>query len=353
MPKTQRKPSSAEQARMAAKRAVVTNVADIPEGIREKKYANAPEVGIAIKVISISHLDLADNTFMADFNINVAWKGEKSWPGEDKESMAELVQIYNMMEGEDPDLSDVKKGEAGFDWYIRIRYKGKFRQHYYLQKFPFDEQNLVVRVRLKNECRLVALPWGPSGDACSIDPGALEDDFSLEKAHVEHEYHPSYKFGKLGGYDPEALIVFRVQRKPDYWIYNYGVMISLICTFSFAAFCISVGDVGGRLGVGFTLNLTAVASFYLMQDKLPAVPYWTELDRHMVTCILFTMVVMILNCLPAFFGEDFVGVVEKFIIIPVMAVAWFGYHAWQMAHIKFLLKRTDEDTDAYGMKKED
>lgn len=337
-------------ARDLAKKAVVTKVDDLPTDIREKKYLEAPNVGVAIKVISISHLDLADNTFQADFNINVAWCGKQDWAGEDKDALGELVQIYNQMEGEDPDVSEVKKGDGGFDWYFRVRYRGKFRQHYDLHQFPFDEQDLTVRVRLKKECQLVPLPWGPTGEAASVDPGAIEDDFILEEARVDHEYHPSYKFGKLGGYDPEALVIFRVRRKPEYWINNYGVIVSLICTFAFSAFALPVSDIGDRLGVGFTLNLTVVASFYLMQDKLPPVPYWTELDKHMVICIVFTMIVMSINCSPAILGEELVSKLER-PIVGILMVLWIGYHSCQYVRMISMMTLTKEDPDANGPKK--
>lgn len=262
---------------------------------------------------------MAANTFQADFNLNVAWKG--------KEEDQPDVQIYNMVEeAADPDVGPAKKGDLGFDWYYRIRFKGTFRQNYDLHVFPFDQQDLQVRVRIKSECNLVNLPWGPTGDACSCDHDAVEEDFYLKTTKVEHMYVPSFKFGKLGGYDPEAVIVFTVKRNHEYWVYNYAYLMSLVCTFSFAAFALPKSDVGDRLGIGFTLNLTVVATFYLMQDKLPPVSYYTELELHMVVCIAFTMCVMVINIMPAFFGESFMAGLD-WLIIPALIFFWIGYHA--------------------------
>merc|ERR1711862_117214 len=103
----------------------------------------------------------------ADYNLNIAWTGEEHQKPE--------VQIYNEMEGQDPEEGPVKKGDLDFDYYYRIRLKGKYRQVYDLRKFPFDKQTLTVRVRIKSECTLVPLRWGPGGSAASLDPGAIDD----------------------------------------------------------------------------------------------------------------------------------------------------------------------------------
>eukprot|EP00415_Alexandrium_ostenfeldii_P000372 UN0372 len=275
---------------------------------------------------------MANNTFQADFNLNIAWKGEERGKEEDKP----VVQIYNLCESaDDAEESEVKKGGAGFDWYYRLRVKGTLRQHYDLHAFPFDQQNLCVRVRMKSECTLVPLPWGPTGDAFSVDQDAFEDDFELKSAKVEHMYMPSFKFGKLGGYDPEAVIVFSVIRNYEYWVYNYGCLMSLVCTFSFAVFALPVSDLGDRLGIGFTLNLTVVATFYLMQDKLPPVSYYTELERHMVVCIGFTMAVMVINLSEALVS---VGLMERleWLIIAALVFFWTGYHVHIQAHAEAL-----------------
>lgn len=323
----------AEISRLQAEGDRFSNWTDIPSPFNAK-YQKAVEVGIAIKVISISHLDIAENTFQADFNLNVAWKGTK-------EDMVD-VQIYNACPELEMDPKEVKidthvkaspttarlqTGVNGFDWYYRIRYKGTFRKHYNLEKFPLDSQELIVRVRLKSECKLVALLWDPSGDAYSVDADAIDDGFDLVKAEVRHEYLPSFKFGKKSGYDPEALVVFCVSRKPDYWVSNFGLLMSAVATCCLVVFALPVGDIGDRLGVGFTLNLTVVATFYLIQANMPSVSYFTLLDRHMLLCIAYTMVVMGINCLPAIVGEELMEGLSKSLFF-LLVVFWVCYHVW-------------------------
>jgi len=330
--------SSMECSRQHAERAIKYSVEDMPEKVK-REFEEAPEVGVSAKVIRISHVDMASDTFMADFNVNVAWRGHKGL----REKLD--VQMYNAMELDHEDVSDVKEGDAGFDFYYRIHIKGTFWQKYDLTNFPLDSQELTVRVRLKSTYRLIHLPWGPGGTACSCDPGAFNDEYELELVDVHNSYWPSYKFGKLAGYDPEAHVIFSVNRNSGYWIKNYGAFMSLVASFSFAAFAIQRDDVSGRLGIGFTLNLTVVATFYLMQDKFPAEGYWTLLEKHMLTCIAFTMLVMVIIILSAVFGDDFLAMLgEDFMatlevaVFWVLVVSWLCYHVWVKWRIAAIVK---------------
>lgn len=295
---------------------VVANVDDIPVGCR-KPYENAPEVGVAVKVIAITDLDMSGHSFSVDFNLNVAWKGEK-------DNMPE-VQFYNILESQEHEQADTKAGDAGFDWYYRIRCRASFRQNFAIRDFPFDTQALTVQVRMKKPCMLVHLPWDLSGRACSCDPRCLMDEFVLTQAQVVPTYLPSLKFGKLAGYDPEAHIVFSVARKPMYWVINYGLITSVLASFSFLAFALPVGDISDRLGIGFTLNLTVVASYYLMSDKLPCAAYFNALEKHILTCMAVTMFVLVENASPKLLGEPCVAWFESS-ILPVLLVLWLVYH---------------------------
>jgi len=295
---------------------VVHNVADIPDQCKSK-YDDAPEVGIAIKVIAIGGLDLAGHSFSADFNLNVAWKGNKDEVPE--------IQFYNLLESQQKEKGKVKKGAAGFDWYYRLRCCGVFRQTFMIRDFPFDTQELMVQVRMKKECELVHVPWDLDGKACSCDPRCLMDEFVLVEAKLRSVYLPSLKFGELAGYDPESQVVFTVNRKPFYWIVNYGLLTSILSSMAFLVYALPLNQIHERLSIGFTLNLTVVASYYLMGDKLPSAPYFTLMEVHMIICMALTFVVLLESASPALLGESFVGWFEGY-ILPILVMLWILYH---------------------------
>lgn len=245
-----------------------------------KKYANVPEVGVAVKMISIYKLDMSAGSFDARFNLNIAWKGDKG----DTKSRPE-AEIYNAMPGLILVEGDTKEGCEGWDWFYRIRVSGSFRQDYHLRRFPFDHQDLGINVRMKKVCKLVNLPWGPNGEACSCDPRCLMEEYVLTGFRVRNKYMPSHKFGHLEGYDPEVSLVFIVGRKSLFWFMNYGLLSSAITSLMCTAYAIPHTEIGDRLGVATTLLLTLIAMKLLMMDKLPVVSYFTLLDYHMAVCI--------------------------------------------------------------------
>lgn len=302
----------------------------------QKDYVDAQVVGIAVKVISLAELNMAANTFLADFNVNVAWVGGAEDGPE--------IQFYNMVteiEREQVPLpqSDSKgngkfvcKGKKGlhdgqtqWSWYYRVRVRGIFRQAYQLESFPFDMQDLQVDVRLKSKCRLMPLHWGLNGEAAACDPRALMDEFTLVGAGVDCKYMPSYKFGRLDGYDPEATLVFQVLRKSTFWVVSYGLVASMVCSLVACAYAIPIDDLGERLGVAMTLVLTMSATKYLMLEKLPSVSYFTLLDIHIVICCLSLMFLTVQIGLTTLIGPSEMEAFEQ-MFLPAVCMLWLGYH---------------------------
>lgn len=314
---------------------IIATVEELPEECRKPYLEEDAKAGVAVKIISVFEIDMAAHSFSADFNINVVWNG-------DVENVPE-IQFYNAIEIREavpnPSCKDSirqasKKADAGFDWFYRIHCRGVFRQRFLLYEFPFDMQELIIQVRLKRACHLVDIPWDLHGKAVSCDPrSVMMDDFSLGGAKVVAQYLPSIKFGKVVGYDPEALVVIEVARRPMYWVTNFGLLTSVLATFSFLCFALPVSEISGRLQIGFTLNLTVVASYYLMADKLPSVPYFTLLEKHLLKCIALTMLVLLENAAPAVIGEIFMLDCERW-LVPLMFSCWIAYHVQMVSDLR-------------------
>lgn len=299
---------------------IAHTVKEIPEAC-QAKYTNVLDVGVAVKIISIFNMDLANGTFMADFNINVAWKGG----GEDDGPAIQLYNIIEELEHERSPEAGAKKGSKGWDWFYRLRCRGCFRQQYSLHRFPFDVQNLCIDVRLKKQCRLVHMDWGPHGESCTFDSRAIQVGFSIADCQVLHRYLPSYKFGTLDGYDPETAIVLVMKRDPFYWVVNFGLVSSVVCALTVCCHGIPIANLGERLGVAFTLVLTMMAMKFLMQEKLPFVPYFTLLDIHVIICALLSMFLTAQMSLTHIIGVHRTEELEQW-LVPVCGMFWFMYH---------------------------
>eukprot|EP00747_Dinoflagellata_sp_TGD_P182491 gnl/TRDRNA2_/TRDRNA2_36762_c0_seq1.p1 gnl/TRDRNA2_/TRDRNA2_36762_c0~~gnl/TRDRNA2_/TRDRNA2_36762_c0_seq1.p1 ORF type:complete len:383 (-),score=49.99 gnl/TRDRNA2_/TRDRNA2_36762_c0_seq1:70-1218(-) len=294
----------------------VVRVEDMPEEHR-RKYAEVSEVGIAMKIVSISNVDMAQDSFDACFNIIVAWKGEK-------EDGPEL-HIYNAQLGIEMEKQDIKSGSKGWDWFYRVRVQGTFRQEYVLNMFPFDHQHLNITVRFNSKCKLVHVPWSPSGEACTCDPRCLMDDYILTDFKVLHRYFPHYQFTELAGYDPEASLILTIGRKSFYWVVNYGGTSTLTASLMATAYSIPVENVGERLGVATTLVLTMLATKFLMMEKLPSVAYFTILDKHMNVSLFFLCFLTGQMGLTGVFGVPLTRRIEH-AFLPTVGIVWLVYH---------------------------
>eukprot|EP00747_Dinoflagellata_sp_TGD_P045250 gnl/TRDRNA2_/TRDRNA2_143728_c2_seq1.p1 gnl/TRDRNA2_/TRDRNA2_143728_c2~~gnl/TRDRNA2_/TRDRNA2_143728_c2_seq1.p1 ORF type:complete len:657 (-),score=155.25 gnl/TRDRNA2_/TRDRNA2_143728_c2_seq1:168-1976(-) len=295
----------------------VVRIEDLPTNSLKKQFATAPEVGVGVKVMSISHINMAEGTFDACFNINVAWKGST----DDK---PELV-FYNAHKGFEIEKDMIVKGKGWWDWVYRLRIQGTFRQEYDLQWFPFDHQELKIVVQFKSKCKLVNLPWGHDGETCSCDPRCFMDEYIITDFTVQHTYMPLYKFGELASFDPEASLVFTVGRKSVYWVFNYGIISSIITSIMACTYAIPVADISGRLGAATTLVLTMLATKFLMMDKLPAIPYFTTLDYHMLVCMLFLAMMTVELGFTKKIGVDAMIQFEEW-FLPATGILWVSYH---------------------------
>ena len=77
-------------------------------------------------------------------------------------------------------------------------------------------------------------------------------------------------------------------------------MISCFCTprsFALTGWAIDVADVNDRLGLDFTLLLTAVAFKLVVVSMLPPVSYQTKLDWYVMMCLLFLSFVTVMHAL--------------------------------------------------------
>merc|ERR1712173_375029 len=89
-----------------------------------------------------------------------------------------------------------------------------------------------------------------------------------------------------------------------------GVMVC-ICLSSFAACGISSRDLADRLGVVFTMMLTAVAFKIVIGEELPKVGYRTVMDFHLDGLFAFMMLITVENFFSSslfragYFPEDF------------------------------------------------
>ena len=179
-----------------------------------------------------------------------------------------LITVYNLEEETELDSLDMRVyslGQGQTAIMANAMYGFTCKQHFTLEDFPFDVQELLLDVRIINS-RL----W----DTVDLIVHAVQ----YQKACLDvAEYDACLpKCKHVNTHTTQVL--FPLKRKAfDYLRNVVGIMLplSLISVESMAC---SIDDISGRLGTVLTILLTAVAFKLILADKLPAVSYSTSID---------------------------------------------------------------------------
>lgn len=104
---------------------------------------------------------------------------------------------------------------------------------------------------------------------------------------------------------PNFLIICKLERQPDYYMYNVTLVMTLLVCLSTASLTMpSMDDIGDRIETNLTLLLTAVAYKYIVNSFLPPTPYLTLLDIYVICCFLVLGLVTVASALSNHLVED-------------------------------------------------
>jgi hypothetical protein len=166
-----------------------------------------------------------------------------------------------------------------------------------LHRFPFDSQQLAIRIRVPrhrlqgvNSVRADGFTRDPQLAAhCSPGEFVLRPDaatMAIRYAGDPVESTPLGKSASDGGAlnrKPEVLIVLVADRQPTYLLTMIGLP-NLCCSLvGLDAFVMDPASHADRMGIIVTLILTVVAFKMSVSERLPAIPYATLFDRWLLS----------------------------------------------------------------------
>lgn len=165
---------------------------------------------------------------------------------------------------DDYSLNNVASGQVGCDRDIVVTLDQSLDH----RGFPFDRQCLEFQISASTpedvpspRVELEASPRAvPSSETVewSFRQGALAHFSSLHNA---------------------VRVVAGLERNPAHYVWNLASVLTAITAMASFAFWVDADDLSGRLGLNFTLVLTAVAFKYSVATHLPRIPYLTAMDK--------------------------------------------------------------------------
>jgi len=131
-------------------------------------------------------------------------------------------------------------------------------------------------------------PWNNMTGQPYTEDIAEHPEFEIIKARhevVDHTYPYSLCEGETEGETFSTYnFVLTVERRSGYYISKIGSVFAMCLVCSWSTFFMDPSDIGNRLGIFTTLFLTAVAFQYVVNSKLPNIPYMTKMDHVVLGC---------------------------------------------------------------------
>lgn len=256
-------------------------------------------VGTSFTVLKIWDIDSANESFSADFLIQLTWKdstlrarpdGTVDW-SKQWAPVFESVNSRNMTKQAAGDYYALTKPGEGYSY---ARLHGTFDAPMDLKRFPFDEQILRIQLEPSSDNRdglvfgyqarstapFQDLRNGPAkADLQAVMGEALRiPDWTVKAVRVLEipRHYPMLEetYSRL-----ELQII--VARKPAFFVWKVFAIIFVAVVLSWLVFYIDPAELAKRLTITVTLFLAMVAFSVFMTTLTPRVGYLTMLDYYM------------------------------------------------------------------------
>ena len=205
--------------------------------------------------------------------------------------------------------------------------RSTFREYFELDSFPFDCQDLPIRMKL-------------GGDAYRTDYRFLPDKSRKVFAKMdlstcvstEWTFHPTmYEFGftdpslsKRGNSFPLYINRIKIERRYQFYFQRIALLLCLLSISALSSFTVDVDNKEDRLGIDFTLLLTVVAYQVVINECLPVLPFFTVIDVYVIMVIVFILMIIIQHSLIGDYQDD-LDQIFIYIFIGIWVVFHIGF----------------------------
>jgi hypothetical protein len=260
-------------------------------GLTATATAAAERVVIGAYINDIQAVDLQTHSYRIDAYIWFRWKN----PAMDVGKTMEFMNTYNP---DDLVRTDVfsRKAQPDGSLYSQLRVQSQFSVKFPLQRYPFDQQRLVIEIE-DTESGSSDLVFVPDSVPVTLNSGIQLPGFKLGQSSLEVvEYPYPTTFGDLA--EPNvaaysrARIVIPVGRPPLAGAIKIFLPLLLIVLCTALVYFVHPSFVEGRLGVGITGLLTLVALQLTTSSSLPEVDYLLMVDKIYILSYLFIVLTL-------------------------------------------------------------
>jgi len=268
---------------------------------------NVPIVEVCVKVYSVRNINMQEGTFDAEFTVMLDWSDPslQGAKGKDKVDFEDHFYPSFFVENATSEPEPVG-GEAlprlrpePNHVTLTQRYRGNLRTTFNVRDFPLDVQYLQILI--KSRTISDGTKWTNGEKSC---PVTFQNPYTWrgKKGHMiarNADELPDMTLVKIDGgpkssknrdnFMDQYLIQICTLRESQGLIWGLGMPLLSIMVISFGVFILDLDALGERLGLVITNMLTMVAIKWVLEARLPSVPYLTLADWYIMLCF-FLMV---------------------------------------------------------------
>lgn len=253
-------------------------------------------IDLAIKVLDISEIDGASQTFTANVVVIARWRDDRLKSKKNHRTLAlddvwnPMLQITNQQRLLTT-FSDkvVVSADGQVEWIQR--YWGKFSQPLDLHDFPLDEHTFTIRIVSAGadfeNVRLQVVEKG--GFRSGLANKLSLPDWEIASWEVNAAEIVLFEGARSL---PGASFEFHAKRYIGYYLVKVLLPLLMIVMMSWIVFWIHPSESGSQISVSITSMLTLIAYRFALGAMLPKVSYITRMDGFILFATIMVFIAL-------------------------------------------------------------
>lgn len=243
-------------------------------------------VYVGIYSLHVPAIDLATNSYLLDFYLWFRWQGNDIDPSKSFEFM-NLYEAWDRLQ--QPVYVDgdgkAKPNALGDRWFYQVfRVQARFTHPFDVHKYPFDDQNLIVEFEDTDQMAQ-AMTYVPDRDGDLLDRSLVIPGWQIAgtAVWVVETVYPT-NFGdtrRQSGIDRYSRFHYEIKlkRPVEGYLVTTILPVAIVMLITLMVFLIESKYFEGRLGLGITSLISAVALQLTAAGDLPKTGYLVLLDH--------------------------------------------------------------------------
>ncbi len=298
-------------------------------------------VYVGVYAFHVPQLDLSNNAYLVDFWLWFRWHGSDIDPSKSFEFMNQF-EAWDLLK--QPvyvdDQGNARPDPLGGDWFYQVFHvQARFGRPFDVRRYPFDHQQLVIALE-DTDMTTRQMTYVPDPGTTAIDPSLDIPGWNLTNVTAtvtEAQYQTNFGDPRRPVGDDRYTrfsYTIHIARPVLGYLATTLVPITIVMLITFACFLIPSRYFEGRLGLGITSLISAVALQLTASSDLPKTGYLVLLDHvyNLSYLVIFvaTLESVIAVRLADAEREEASRKVDRW-TLGVSAALYFGSVAWLLA----------------------